>query len=256
MTGPGVTIAEADIHAFVDGRLDAEQRAAMEAALARDDVLAARVAAYREQNAALRGAYDAVLREPIPQAMLAAIRPSRRRIVLRHAVAASLYMAIGIGIGLLVAERRDDGTAGGGAGIPQRAALAYVTYAPEVRHPVEVSAAEEAHLQGWLSKRLGTPVRAPKLETRGFALVGGRLLPDPGGPAAQFMYEDGQGRRVTLYVRVAGKGRSDSAFRWHRQGNVSVCFWVDGAVGYALAGEIERDEIARLAELIYDQLNT
>jgi anti-sigma factor RsiW len=240
----------------VDGQLDAGQRAAVEAALARDAALAAQAAAYREQNAALHNAYDAVLREPIPPALLAVNRPSRRRIVARHAVAAALYMGIGIGIGLLVAERSDNGTAGGGAGIPQRAAVAYATYAPEIRHPVEVGAAEEAHLQGWLSKRLGTAVRAPKLETRGFYFVGGRLLPDPGGPAAQFMYEDSQGRRVTLYIRVAGQGRSDSAFRWHKQGNVSVCFWIDGAVGYALAGEIEREEIGRLAELIYDQLNT
>jgi anti-sigma factor RsiW len=253
MTSTAMT--NADLHGFVDGQIESGQRTAMEAALARDPLLAAEAAAYKEQNAALHNAFDAVLREPVPQGILAAVRPSKQRMALRHAVAAALYMAIGVGIGLLVGERGDNAAAGG-AGMPQRAALAYTTYAPEIRHPVEVVAAEEAHLQAWLSKRLGTPVRAPKLETRGYFFVGGRLLPDPGGPAAQFMYEDVQGRRVTLYIRPAGKGRPDSAFRWHKQGNVSVCFWIDGAVGYALAGEIERDEIGGLAELIYDQLNT
>ena len=254
MTAAAMT--DADVHGLVDGQLDASQRAAVEAAVARDSLLAAQAAAYKEQNAALHNAYDAVLREPIPQGILAAIRPSKQRLALRHAVAAALYMGIGVGIGLLVADLGDVSSTGSGAGMPQRAALAYATYAPEIRHPVEVGAAEEAHLQAWLSKRLGTPVRAPKLETRGYFFVGGRLLPDPGGPAAQFMYEDIQGRRVTLYIRPAGQGRPDSAFRWHKQGNVSVCFWVDGAVGYALAGEISREEIGYLAELIYDQLNT
>lgn len=255
MTGPDIAIEEADIHAFVDGQIDAGRRAAVDAALARDAALVTRVAAYKEQNTALHSAYDSALREPIPPALMAT-RPSRNLIAVRHVAAAALYVGIGIGIGLLVAERSETGVAGSGAGIPQRAAVAYATYAPEIRHPVEVGAAEEAHLQGWLSKRLGTPVRAPKLETRGFFFVGGRLLPDPGGPAAQFMYEDGQGRRVTLYIRVTSKGLPDSAFRWHKAGNVDVRFWIDGAVGYALAGEIEREEIARLAELIYDQLNT
>ena len=64
-----------------------------------------------------------------------------------------------------------------GAMIARRAAIAHATYSPEVRHPVEVGADDEQHLVGWLSKRLGIKLRAPKLDEAGMSLVGGRLLP-------------------------------------------------------------------------------
>ena len=37
----------------------------------------------------------------------------------------------------------------------RQAVLAHVVYSPEVRHPVEVRAAQQEHLVQWLSKRLG-----------------------------------------------------------------------------------------------------
>ena len=51
--------------------------------------------------------------------------------------------------------------------IAREAALAHVAYVPEVRHPVEVTAAEEKHLVAWLSKRLDAPLRAPSLVSPG-----------------------------------------------------------------------------------------
>ena len=64
-----------------------------------------------------------------------------------------------------------------GAAWARRAAIAHVVYSPEVRHPVEVAANEEAHLVRWLSKRLGIQLKVPHLGALGYSLVGGRLLP-------------------------------------------------------------------------------
>ena len=64
------------------------------------------------------------------------------------------------------------------------------------------AADQEAHLVAWLSKRLGTQLKIPQLSGLGFNLVGGRLLPGDQGPVAQFMYQDAQGQRLTLYVRT------------------------------------------------------
>src|SRR6185295_12547560 len=50
-------------------------------------------------------------------------------------------------------------------------------------------AAGEQHLLPWLSRRVGTPLRAPDLASFELKLLGGRLLPGPRGPAALFMYE-------------------------------------------------------------------
>jgi anti-sigma factor RsiW len=135
------------------------------------------------------------------------------------------------------------------------AATAHAVYAPEVRHPVEVPASEEAHLVGWLSKRVGTTLKAPKLAPLGYELVGGRLLSGPQGPVAQFMYQDGRGQRLTLYVsRQRGEPR-DTAFRFSQEDRVSVFYWVDGNFGYALSGEMKRDQLLQVAEVVYKQFN-
>ena len=82
------------------------------------------------------------------------------------------------------------------------AVIAHAVFVPEVRHPVEVTAKDEAHLVQWLTRRLGAPVKAPVLQAEGFRLLGGRLLSGTEAPRAQFMYEDANGRRLTLYVTL------------------------------------------------------
>ena len=76
---------------------------------------------------------------------------------------------------------------------------AYRLYVVEVRHPVEVPGDQRPHLEEWLSKRVGSPLRAPELDKIGLKLVGGRLLPGPTGATAFFMYEAPSGERFTLY---------------------------------------------------------
>jgi anti-sigma factor RsiW len=143
-----------------------------------------------------------------------------------------------------------------GAGMARRAAVAHATYSPEVRHPVEVGADQEAHLTAWLSKRLGVPVRAPKLEHVGYSLVGGRLLPGDNGPVAHFMYQCQMGTRVTLYVRTDAVSNRETAFRYAREGNVRVFYWVDRKMGYALSSaDISKDDLNRVANAVYQQLN-
>jgi anti-sigma factor RsiW len=128
-------------------------------------------------------------------------------------------------------------------------------YTPEVRHPVEVGADQEEHLVKWLSKRLGTDLRVPKLGSQGFDLVGGRLLSGPQGPVAHFMYQDAKGQRLTLYVSAQkGEGR-DTAFRFSQEDRVAVFYWVDRNYGYALSGELRRDVLLTVADAVYKQIN-
>ncbi|MHA1570751.1 MAG: anti-sigma factor family protein, partial [Alphaproteobacteria bacterium] len=141
------------------------------------------------------------------------------------------------------------------AGVPsfvERAIGAHLVYVAEVRHPVEVAANQEGHLVAWLSKRLGSPLRPPRLGSAGYDLVGGRLLEESGRPAAQFMYEDDAGRRVTVYVR-AYEGK-DTAFKFVGEGTVSAFYWVDEPFAYALTGELPRQELLDVAHLVYTDL--
>jgi anti-sigma factor RsiW len=143
-----------------------------------------------------------------------------------------------------------------GAAMARRAAIAHATYSPEVRHPVEVTADQEAHLVAWLSKRLGASLRAPQLEDAGYSLVGGRLLPGDTGPVAHFMYQTQKGARITLYVRTDVAGNRETAFRYAEEGKVRVFYWVDRKMGYALSsGDITKDELFKVANSVYQQLN-
>jgi anti-sigma factor RsiW len=131
------------------------------------------------------------------------------------------------------------------------AIAAHRTFSVEVRHPVEVDAAQEAHLAQWLSKRLGRQLVVPDLAAAGFRLMGGRLLPAEDGPAAQFMYENANAERLTLYLRAAVGG--ETAFRYHEEGGVGAFYWSDQGFGYAIAAKADRDLLLRIAELVYRQ---
>ena len=128
-------------------------------------------------------------------------------------------------------------------------------YVPEVRHPVEVGADDEDHLVRWLSKRLGTDLTVPKLDAFGFALVGGRLLAGPNGPVAQFMFQDTRGARLTLYISGQRGDSGETAFRFSQEDRVSVFYWIEGRYGYALSGEMGREQLLSMADAVYRQLN-
>lgn len=260
-------VTEADLHAYVDGLLPLSRRAEIDAWLAARPEEAARLAAYRDQNLELARLFDPVLDEPVPRTIgLAAARrpwsagPAWR---IAAALAVALLGAAG-GWTLRGASLPVDAVAGlGGAGaapdapaasLARQAAIAHVVYSPDVRHPVEIGAEQEDQLVTWLSKRLGTPIRPPRLGKLGYELIGGRLLPGQSGPVAQFMYHNLAGQRLTLYVSTEQSRNRDIGFRFAQEGPVSVFYWIDGKFGYALSAGASRGELARLAVVVHDQL--
>jgi anti-sigma factor RsiW len=128
---------------------------------------------------------------------------------------------------------------------------AHKLYVVEVRHPVEVAGNEKAHLQQWLTKRCGWPVRAPELGDSGLKLVGGRLLPGPAGPASFLMYETASGERFTVYASRAATEATQ--MRYAASGNTGALFWADRGVGFVVSGGADRDRLTQVARLVYDQ---
>jgi anti-sigma factor RsiW len=247
------------LQSFVDGALGPVERAAVEAALAQDQEASRRVLQLVEQRRLLRERFDGVLFEPVPERLLLKPPPW-----IGYARAASILVA-GIAIGLVLplawqgmrpAQPVASAPAGAvAATLAGRAARAHMVYAVEVRHPVEVDAAQQEHLVNWLSKRLGTKLKVPELTAEGFELLGGRLLPGPEGPVAQFMYQEPAGKRLTLYVSSRGRAEEQTAFRYTQEGKVSVFYWIDGNWGYALSGELDKASLSRLSTSVYRQLN-
>jgi anti-sigma factor RsiW len=250
-------ITESDIHAYVDGELSATRHSEVENHLHTHPEDAHAAKEYREMNQALKQLYDPVLEETVPPHLLP--HAPRRRL---WAIAAAItWLTIGGVIGwglhpelaLQVAEapRQWDLLE---TNLVQPAAFAHAVYSPEVHHPVEVSAKDEQHLVSWLSKRLHADIQAPNLSPQGYRLVGGRLLPSTNRMAAQFMYERIDGQRATLYVRHGAWENDATAFHFEREGTLGVFYWIDGSLGYALIGDLDRSELHRLSVAVYEQL--
>jgi len=201
-------------------------------------------------KALLKRHFDPVATEPIPARMF-----MRRPPWIGYAKALIL-VGLGIAIGLAAPLLRAPLPAAAAVAttFPMRAARAHAVYAPEVRHPVEVDASQQEHLVRWLSKRLGLDLKIPVLGAEGFELLGGRLLPGPDGPVAQFMYQESGGKRLTLYVSRPNRAEAITAFRFAQEGPVAVFYWIDRDCGYALSGELDRATLARVATAVYKQL--
>jgi anti-sigma factor RsiW len=250
MTDRPIPVTEDELHAYVDGELPLERRGDVEAWLASHPDDAARVAAWRALADELHARYDSVANEPLPPRLRLDQLSRLPRQWLAGAIAATLAAFIlGAGAGWLVH---------GSAAAPNAlqsftldALDAHRLYVVEVRHPVEVEGSERAHLQQWLSKRLGYAVKAPLLDSTGLRLVGGRLLPGPQAPAALLMYESASGERFTLYTSRCSADAAQMRYASH-DADASL-YWSDHGVAYALSGPTDKERLSQVARQVYDQ---
>ncbi|WP_312471921.1 anti-sigma factor [Brucella sp.] len=256
MTKRNSPITEAELHGFVDGHLSSEESARIAAILENDPEQAAIVDEWRKQNEGIRQLFSGYALEKNSDANLIRARTRQHEWRYRWAVAASILAALVIGgLGGFAGSRIYDQPQQIASieALPQQAQAAYLVYASEVRHPVEVFSEEEAHLATWLGKRLNIPdLKIPDLSTFGFQLVGGRLLPVDSKPGAFFMYEDAAGKRLSVIVGRNPENR-DTSFRFASNDGVETFYWIDGELGYAVSGEISRDHLRQIAEECYRQ---
>lgn len=280
-------------HALVDGQLSAGDAAALREQLQGDQSAIDTIAHWQTQRDRLHALHQDLLQAPVPDALVAAaLRASGRRD--RQAqwwrwggIAASVVVAFVLGwTGRSQWAHQESGerlagkaallavtASAPGQRFAQQASVAHAVYQPEVRHPVEVTAAQQDHLVQWLSKRLDRPLKVPALDAQGYELVGGRLLPGDTGARAQFMYQNGTGQRITLYLGAltpaatapaennkpsarlpAQPAPTATAFQFTQEGPVPGFYWTDAGFGYALSGQLSRAQLLELATAVYPQL--
>jgi anti-sigma factor RsiW len=243
-------VTEDELNAYVDGEVSAERRAAIEAWLATHPEDAARVAQWRAQADAIRAHYGVVATERVPARLNLdkVMRNGRSWRAVAAAAAAAAFLIGGVAGWL---AHHAAAPAPSAVDLATADALsAHKLYIAEVRHPIEVRANEQ-HLLPWLSRRVGTSLRAPDLETFSLKLLGGRLLPGPVGPAALFMYESPNGERYTFYASRAKAPRS--ALRYHAEESAAAVLWVESDIGYVLSGPADRERLLRIAQTAYEQ---
>jgi anti-sigma factor RsiW len=238
------------LHAYVDNEVSDQQRAEIEAVIAANPDIARKVEDWRRQRSLLKQAFDPALDEPLPASLKATLRSG-------GSFAARPYLAMAAALALLLLgglagwSLRQETSSALVADIANDALAAHEVYSVEVRHPVEVEAGDEAHLQAWLSKRLGTPFRVPDLTAEGYALLGGRLLASNHGPAAMLMYEDHARNRVSVYL-TSQQVDQETSLHVEQKGKLIACYWRAGKLAFAVAGEMERDPMMKLAEAVYE----
>ena len=254
-------VSDDELHAFVDGQLDAERLLVVVQWLQSHPDDSTRVAQWQANRQQIRQAARSMAVGDIPSALterlLRSAGQNRRQTFWRQAAAAGFALAVGVGAGHWWGSASGSGESlAASPAFVRDAVLAHAAFVPEKRHPVEVAAADQAHLVQWLSKRLGAKLKAPMLEDRGYRLLGGRLLPGQGKPRAQFMYENSEGGRITLYVSVFSPEQSpgESSFRSVRDGDRESFYWVEDRFGYALSGELSAAELQVLAREVHAQL--
>jgi anti-sigma factor RsiW len=249
-------IGEDDLHAYIDGRLQPERLAVVESYLKANPEIATQMAGWRAQRETLRDQLAPKAAEPIPARLrISNIRVSRRQGRLqrfRLIAASALLLVAGGAVGWIA---RSDWPAFDRSQpvMVSDAISAYRAFTVDNIHPVEVRASDQDHLVQWLSNRLGKSIKVPDLARFGFRLMGGRVLPAAAdGLAAQLMYDDDHGTRLTLYLRNGETGETD--YRFVREGNVSAFYWIDHGLGFALSAAASRERLLPIAEAVYREI--
>ncbi|WP_417579133.1 anti-sigma factor family protein [Pelagibacterium sp.] len=257
----GNPVSEDDLHAFVDGRLDASRAEQVRTHLDADGALAGELGTWRANEAALSellSSYAYAAPSDIPQ------RPNWLKAKFENwpAMVAALLVAFGLGGGVGYLARGSWPLSGQGelvgsdeAWLEVAARDVFLTYVREVRHPVEVDASERDHLVNWLGNRIEKPFTAPSLADLGFELVGGRLLPIGGKPGAMLMYENANGDRATILM-ARNAGARDTAFRFSEDLGVNTFRWIDGPLAYAISGFLDRGALEDISREVYAHFET
>jgi len=248
-----IPVTEDELHAYVDGELPAERLTSVESWLAAHQDDAERVHAWRAMGEEMHRRYDAVMDEPIPRRMdpERLVWKSRGRLW-SAAAAAALAFVVGSGAGWMARNAFATGLDPVEV-LRGEAITAHKLYTGEVRHPIEVSGQED-HLIPWLSKRVGTTLRAPDLTAQGFRLLGGRLLPGLSAPAALFMYESANGERVTLYCTTVKSPTLPMSYR--EDGTAASVRWTEDDYGWVVSGPANRDRLKTVAAAAYSQIES
>lgn len=252
MTDPRPQIDDAELHAFVDGRLDSERRRAVEAYLAAHPDMALMVDDYRALNAGMHSLYDAVLSEPIPARLRSSPtkRPTKRwRMILPTALALAAGLLLGW-FGRDVVGGQDVFT----RSLVGEALAAHQIFALDSDHPLEVSANPQGRVLTWLKYRLGEDVAPPDLTKFGYVFQGARAMPGLGGPAVQLTYRDRQGARITLLIARVERTQREVSVRRQIGDGLAAIFWIDEGFACAMVGSVDAAELLDAAESAYRQL--
>ncbi len=203
---------DATLMAYADQELDTTTAEAVDAIMAVDPAVRARVAMFMASAGYVQAAFAGQDFTTVPAALEQKIRRATQLGWARQAVRKALPMAAmvaGLSFGITQLPRMagwmDGGAAGRIASVLHEVAEYHAVFVHETEHLVEVAANRQAHIEEWLGARVGYPLQVPDLAARGLTFVGARMLVVDARPVAQLMYTNARGDRVALCVTEQSK---------------------------------------------------
>lgn len=238
--------SDADLHAYVDGQLPLEARAAVEHWLAAHPDRAAEVTAWKQDAEQLRTQQaqpEAWPANPaLEPALLRRRMHSRRRT--RLGIAAMLMLSLGLGTGLgWQAKQVQLAT----TRLPMADAVSAYRLFATADDTSSLDAVSRTALQDWLQQHFGTLGVMPDLQAQGFTLIGGQRLSTDQGAAAMLVYADRTGARIGVYLRPGG-WFSEPGQR--RDGELLAQYWSRGNTSFAVVSPFEDDRARSVAHAL------
>ena len=256
MTDYRPAVRDLDLMAYADGLLDAdpERQAEVETYLRHHPQEGARVRDYAAQNTAIRRLYSPVLSEPVPERLRAVLEERRGRAlgpVARAVIAAGLMLVAGF-TGWVIGQR------GQSAPWPLQAVVErmrmtadrpYVLSRSDSDRALEPAMAERTPPLDWLSHQIAVSLQLPDLTSQGFTLVEKRLVAANGPPAVQVIYATSSGRQLSLFLRTRWQDETPQ-LRFAETDGVTMVYWLEGPLAYALAGQLDRQEMGEVVQTL------
>lgn len=263
---------EIRLSAYLDGQLPEAEMDEIDGILAENGEARAVFEKLKRGSELGARAFDKLLQEPVPPALLHGIRQAARPAAAApvknprrrpasywtRTVAASLALfALGGTLGYLAGERQDTG-----APLKLAAARTWLDdvadyhriHARQTRHLVEVPASESGHIVEWLSASTGVAFRLPDLSGEKLAFAGARLLVAGGRPAGQLVYRDADGEVFAIcFLQSDGTG-GDTGLTETMRNDIGLVSWQKGSTAYVVVGPSADPGLERLAERVWSEI--
>lgn len=274
--------------AYLDGELaDGERRAVMQA-LAADGALRAHAERLNDSARLIRAAYDDVLRESVPERLIAAARGEAgikvfARLVARLArwrallgerpwwigvpVAASLLgLVVGGGFGYMAASQQSadfvaqqaalNANFGSSSWLDNIAAYhkLFVNAGPNDRQLMDVPADDNGNAIR-KAAQLPADFRLPNLKPWGLDFQGARILVVEGQPATQLFYTTDNKNLGPLTLVVGSSAKPDLAPTFDRRADLNMLYWRHHGHAYAIVGSADIGYLWNIANDIAWQLD-
>jgi anti-sigma factor RsiW len=237
-------ITDLDLLAYADGRLEPARARQVEAALADDPALRAKVDDFARQNAELAAQFDAYAQAPLPDRLATMLRtdpePGRpdRRWATQAAAAAVVALAAGLGgwwLGSTTAT--DTATDAATDGVLATAAELH-TAGPATERARDAAGRPSTAIR-WFSEQVSLELAVPDLRDKGFALVDKRRVDFGGSKGVRLRYRAETGARFDVFLKSRWRRRGAPVSTTRRDGT-ALAHWLDGPLRVVVAGSSQR----------------